>query len=285
MIAAILFATALAKFDGVAGYAAINLDTGKRVARNGNERFPMASVYKIPAAIALLQRVDRGEYRLDQPITITPAEFSRGWSPIRDHANGQPVTMSLGELFEFMLGQSDNSAVDKVFTMLGGPSVVQKVVRDLGIKGINVNRKENEVGADAMADPVAYSRDPRDTSTPDAMVDLLRLIYRNKVKLTPASRDLMLKVMAGSMTGPHRIREAMPAGTIVAHKTGNMPGTGNDVAIVTSADGKHHMAIAVFTKASKVDDSERDALIRELVYDAAAAVGFPAAAAPERSSP
>jgi len=256
------------KFDGVAGYAAMNLDTGQRVASHGDERFPMGSVFKFPTTIALLQRVDRGEFRLDQRVTITPEEFSMGWSPIRDNAHGQSVTMTLRELLVFSLGQSDNSAVDKILSMIGGPEVVTQTLRTLGIKDIRVDRKENDFGRDAVADMLAYSRDPRDTSTPNAMVDLLRLVYLRKEKLSPSSHNLMMTIMETSMTGPHRIREAMPAATIVAHKTGTMPGTSNDVAIVSSLDGKHHVAIAVLTKGSKMSEEDRDALIRELTMSA-----------------
>jgi beta-lactamase class A len=53
-------ATIAAKADGVAGVTAVDLDTGRRVSVNGPVRFPMASVYKVPVAIAYLQRVDRG---------------------------------------------------------------------------------------------------------------------------------------------------------------------------------------------------------------------------------
>ena len=256
------------KFDGVAGYAAMNLDTGQRVASHGDERFPMGSVFKFPTTIALLQRVDRGEFRLDQRVTITPEEFSMGWSPIRDNAHGQSVTMTLRELLVFSLGQSDNSAVDKILSMIGGPEVVTQTLRTLGIKDIRVDRKENDFGRDAVADMLAYSRDPRDTSTPNAMVDLLCLVYLRKEKLSPSSHNLMMTIMETSMTGPHRIREAMPAATIVAHKTGTMPGTSNDVAIVSSLDGKHHVAIAVLTKGSKMSEEDRDALIRELTMSA-----------------
>lgn len=268
MISLFLAAALTAKFDGVAGYSAINLDTGKRVSSNGDVRFPMASVFKVPAAIAVLQKVDRGEWTLDQKITITPAEFSRGWSPIRDAAHGQAVTLPLRELFVSMLGMSDNSAVDKFFTMLGGPQKVTTVLHDLGINGVRVDRKEDEVGRDAMADMLAYSRDPRDTATPDSMADLLRLIAQRKEKLSPASHNLMLAVMEMSMTGPHRLREAMPAGAVLAHKTGSMPGTANDVGIVMTLDGKNRVAIAVFTKASAMSEEDRDAVVRELAAEA-----------------
>jgi len=268
IIAAVLLAISLKNFDGVAGYAAMNFENGEWLAYNGEERFPMASVMKLPVAIALLQRVDHEQFHMSDVVTIAPEEFSRGWSPIRDSAHGKTVTMSLGELFDDMLGQSDNTAVDKVLSMIGGPEVATKTMRDLHIKNIRIDRKEDEVGRDATADMIKYSRDPRDTSTPNAMVELLRLIYMHKEGLSKESHELMLKVMSESMTGPHKIREGVPAGSIVAHKTGAMPGTSNDVAIVTSPDGKHHMAIAIFTKGSKQSDAEQDALVRDFARTA-----------------
>jgi beta-lactamase class A len=56
---------------------------------------------------------------------------------------------------------------------------------------------------------------------------------------------------------------------IVAHKTGTMPGVRNDVAILTSADGKHHIAIAILTKGvtSTIDDAAIAAVAR-IVYEA-----------------
>ena len=256
------------KFDGVAGYAAMNLDTGQRVASHGDERFPMGSVFKFPTTIALLQRVDRGEFRLDQRVTITPQEFSMGWSPIRDNAHGQSVTMTLRELLVFSLGQSDNSAVDKILSMTGGPEVVTQTLLTLGIKDIRVDRNERTLCTDSLKDMLAYSRDPRDTATPNAMIELLRIFYLRKDKLKPASHDLMMKIMENTKTGPNRIKAAVSAGSVVAHKTGQMPGTLNDAAIVTSPDGKHHIAIVVFTKASKIEDvEERDEMIRRKVRE------------------
>jgi beta-lactamase class A len=66
--------------------------------------------------------------------------------------------------------------------------------------------------------------------------------------------------MIDTTTGANRIKALLPKGTVVAHKTGTMPGTANDIGIVTSADGKRHLLIAVFTKSAtteKLDDCER----------------------------
>jgi beta-lactamase class A len=263
MMIALLLAAVLDK--GVAGYAALNLDTGRRIEVRGDERFPMGSVFKLPAAIALLRRVDRGAFHLDQSVTITPDEFVGGWSPIRDSAHGKPVTMTLGELLRFMLGESDNTAADKVLSMIGGPEAVTKTIRDLGIQDIRVDRSERILGRDS-ADMIAYANDPRDTSTPNAMINLLRKIYLREDGLSPESHALMFNIMASTPRGKTKIPAAVPPGSVVVHKTGLMPGVSNDVAIVTIPDGKHHYAIAVFVKASPLSDEQKDAEVREIAH-------------------
>src|SRR5579859_5303889 len=55
---------------GTVGASVLHLETGRRVTLNGLERFPMASAYKIPIAIEVLQKVDDGELRLDQMVTL-----------------------------------------------------------------------------------------------------------------------------------------------------------------------------------------------------------------------
>ena len=46
---------------GTVGAAAIHLETGREAYHNAGMRFPMASTYKVPIAVQLLSRVDRGE--------------------------------------------------------------------------------------------------------------------------------------------------------------------------------------------------------------------------------
>jgi len=55
---------------GVVGVTAIHLETGRRVSMNGSDRFPMASTFKVPVAVQLLTRIDKGEVKLDQMIEI-----------------------------------------------------------------------------------------------------------------------------------------------------------------------------------------------------------------------
>ena len=102
-----------------------------------------------------------------------------------------------------------------------------------------------------------YANDPRDTSTPAGMVELLRRFYEKRDGLSPATHDFAMKAMLETKTGPKRIVSVLPAGATFAHKTGTMPGTMNDVGVITSPDAKHHIAIAVFVKKSKSDKDEQ----------------------------
>jgi beta-lactamase class A len=102
-----------------------------------------------------------------------------------------------------------------------------------------------------------FWRDGRDTATPIGLADMYVKLYRHEVGLKPESEELLMKAMRETATGPDRIRAGIPADAALAHKTGTMPGTLNDAGIITTADGKHHIAIAVFTKWSQGAEADR----------------------------
>lgn len=251
--------TIASQTDATVGIAAIDLQSGRRVSIHGDDHFPMASVFKFPVALVVLQRVDAGELRLDDAITIQPTQFSRGHSPLRDSANGKPVTVTVRRLVELMVVESDNTAVDYFIRRLGASAITARI-RSMGGDGVRVDRPENDIAEAIQTHGVAtYVRDVRDTATPDGMVRLLAVFAKGKDGLTPASHDLLLHFMTASHN-PVRLASALPPVTIVAHKTGTMPGVFNDVGIITSADGKHHIAIAVFTK--KTSPQNEDVALR-----------------------
>jgi beta-lactamase class A len=165
-------------------------------------------------------------------------------------------------------------------------------MRALGIEGINVDRStlrlisdwigianlppETEVNArifgqlaakvtaeERAASAKRFDADPRDTSTPDGMTKLLEMIFRKNL-LKTESAELLLDIMRRCRTGDARLKGLLPAETIVAHKTGTIGGTTNDVGIITLPDGAGHVAIAVFVKASDKDAAPRERAIAEI---------------------
>jgi len=275
------------KSDAVIGVAAIHLQSGRRLTLRENERFPMGSVYKFPIGIAVLHRVDKGELSLRQKVTIEPKDFAPGWSPLRDEAHGKPITLTIAELLRHMVSISDNTASDTLLRLAGGPRAVSERMVQLGVGGIRIDRSETQIAADLdKPNGVAnYAIDVRDTATPADMAALLFALWRGRDGLSAESHDLLVKLMSESTTGARRIKAAVPPGSIVTHKTGTMPGTANDAAIVTSADEKNHVVIVIFTKQgkAKLEDREDDiAAVARKIYEE---LSRSAAASPRLSNP
>src|SRR5262245_36517870 len=133
---------------GVVGVTAIHLETGRRVSVNGSDRFPMASTFKVPIAVQLLTRVDKGEVKLDQMIEIKQSDLHPGSGTLADLFNKGGLAMSVRNLMELMLLISDNSATDVILRTAGGGEAVTARMRAIGIDGISVNRSTAQLIAD-----------------------------------------------------------------------------------------------------------------------------------------
>ncbi|GAC1480624.1 MAG: class A beta-lactamase [Gemmatimonadaceae bacterium] len=283
---------------GIVGMSATHVETGRHLSVRGSEKFPMASVYKLPIALYVLHLVDRASLRIDSLITVTPPEFAPHYSPLAESAGGNAVTLTVDSLLALMLGGSDNTASDVLLRIAGGPAAVTQRLRALGISDVRVDRTERELGFDqrgiecppandrwsrslfdslaARVPPdaqraawVRYETDSLDTATPDGMARLLVVIARGE-GLRPSSRRRLLDIMTRSWTGANRIKGLLPRGSPVAHKTGTAGRVANDVGIITLPDRRGHVALAVFLKGAERPDSVRDraiAGIARVVYD------------------
>src|SRR3954451_3585688 len=200
------------------GIAALDLDTGETVSIKGNTPFPMASTVKVAVAALYLAQVDHGRRSLDDTI------------------NG----VSARSLMKRMLVHSDNRATDILLKDLGGPTALHDWLQQSGVSGLRVDR--------TIAQLLSAKRDlwdRRDSSTPTAMVDLLRRIYRAEL-IRPKSRDYLLDLMAQCETGKNRMKALLP-GVPIEHKTGTLDGLTDDVGFISMPDG-HRVAVAIFTR-------------------------------------
>jgi beta-lactamase class A len=260
LILAALFSLPPQKSDATIGVTAIHLESGRRLGIRETERFPMGSVYKFPIVLTALRQVDAGTLQLDRTITIQPTDFSPGFSPLRDNAKGKPITITVSELLRYTVSISDNTASDNLLRLLGGPAVVSKRMQELGVGGIRIDRPEKTIAAH-LKEPGGrkrYVSDVRDTATPNDMAALLVAFWNRRDGLSKASHDLLMKWMIETTTGAHRIKSVMPSGSVVAHKTGTMPGTVNDASIVTSPNGRNHVVLVVFSKGGTSEEKIRE---------------------------
>ena len=201
------------------GIAALDLNTGETVSIKGNTPFPMASTVKVAVAALYLAQVDHGRRSLDDTI------------------KGQ----SARSLMRRMLIHSDNVATDILLKDLGGPTALHDWLQQNGVSGLRVDRTIAKLLTDKRD-----LWDRRDSSTPTAMVDLLRRIYKAEL-ITPHSRNYLLDLMSQCETGKNRMKAMLPFGTTVEHKTGTLNGLADDVGFITMPDG-HRIAVAIFTR-------------------------------------
>jgi beta-lactamase class A len=200
------------------GIAALDLNTGETVSIKGNTPFPMASTVKVAVAALYLAQVDHGRRSLDDTI------------------NG----VSARSLMRRMLIHSDNRATDILLKDLGGPTALHDWLQQSGVTGLRVDRTIAQLLSDKRD-----LWDRRDSSTPTAMVDLLKRIYRAEL-IKPQSRYYLLDLMGQCETGKNRMKALLP-GVPIEHKTGTLNGLTDDVGFITMPDG-HRVAVAIFTR-------------------------------------
>ncbi|MBS1820813.1 MAG: class A beta-lactamase [Acidobacteria bacterium] len=207
---------------------AILLPSGRYITQRPNERFPMCSTFKFLAAAIVLQRVDRGKERLDRAISYAKSDLVAHSPETEKHAGG---SMTVAALTKAMLTLSDNTAANLLLASFGGPAAVTAFARSIGDTVTRLDRNETSLNE-------ATPGDPRDTTTPLAMLGNLRKILFGDV-LKPASRTQLTGWMLANTTGKAKFVAGLPADWKVADKTGaGSHGSNNDIGVLYPPGGK-----------------------------------------------
>lgn len=296
--------TAFKRIAGTArgriGVALIHLESGATLDIRGDERFPMASVVKLPIAIEVLKQVAERTLTLDRAVWLGESDIRPCCTIERRHPRGG-VSRTVRELLELAIIESDNTAADALVKLVGGPGIVERRLRAMGFQAINVNRTEGQllldmagvtgapppeqwtielqrrlvadVGRESLSQGRAsYLADHRDTATPSETAQLLGRLQLGDL-LPRQQTDLLLSHMLQTAMGMRRIKGRLPPDTIVAHKTGTTAVVINDAGIITlPPDSKiaGRLALAVYV----ADGSSIPAMERSVAQVSAAAFEF-----------
>lgn len=278
------------------GIGVVDLSSGEAWFLNGEQRFPMQSVLKVPVAIAILKLVDDGVVSLGQSVTISPEQYAPSWSPLREELKGGSGQFTVRRLLERSVADSDNTAVDVLIELAGGAGKVDAILKAMGIRGVRVDRMERELQTESQGlddfrpeqasterfDAVLarvpeekkkaavrkFLSDPRDTATPEGMTHLLSHLYQHKL-LSPSSTQLLLQIMTETPYGQGRLKAGLPPQWTLAHKTGTGPdvlgvNTGTNDAGLACAPAGQCFALTVFIAGSTAPLRNREALMRDV---------------------
>ncbi|MEH3143691.1 MAG: class A beta-lactamase [Mycobacterium kyogaense] len=246
------------------GVYAADLGSDRSVEVGADDTFAMCSTFKAYASGAVLQRAQQGRLTLNDAIAVQRSDI-RSHSPVTEPRVG--TTMTLAELCQAALQQSDNAAGNLLLRTLGGPPAITDFARSVGDDRTRLDRWETELNT-------AIPGDPRDTSTPRALGVGYRTMLTGDV-LDAAHRQMLEDWMRANQTSS--MRAGLPGGWSTADKTGSGGyGTTNDVGIAYGPQGQRWL-LSIMT-CSTTDDPDADSL-RPLIAEIAAAV------APELSQP
>ena len=238
------------KAGGRLGVFVRDSGTGAALAHRARERFPLCSTFKVLAAAAVLKQVDDGKATLDQAIAYGQADLLDYAPETKKHvAEGH---MSLGDLCAAAIQWSDNTAGNLILKQIGGPAGFTHYARSIGDKITRLDRTEPTLNT-------AIPGDPRDTTTPEAIVRTLQTVLA-KGALSATSARQLEDWMIGDKVGNARLRAGLPQDWRIGDKTGSGDnGTANTVAIIRPPN-RAPLFAAVYYTGSTAPMKDRDAV-------------------------
>ena len=229
-----------------------------------NGRFPMQSVFKLHIGLAMLSEVDKGKFKLNQPIKVEKADLIPDlYSPLRDaHPNGGDIELS--RIIEYTVAESDNVGCELLLKLLGGPQAVEQYLLGRGFKNVSIKINEQVMQKN-------WELQYQNWTTPKAANDLLAAYYFNSRKLLSSkSHDFLWSVMKGTKTGKNRLRSQLPAETVLAHKTGSsgtnaegLTAAVNDIGVLFLPSGSP-VFISVFVTNSTESEATNEKIIADI---------------------
>jgi len=244
------------RIGGRLGVHALDSQSGKRWGTDENSRYAMASTFKLPLAAALLWQVDHKAFTLDHALGIKAADILPNSPAVEAKLTAGLDAMTIRELCGAIVTQSDNAAANVLLNGIGGPTAFNQFMRTIGDEVTRLDRREPALNTNLPGDP-------RDTTTPRAMVDNMLRIFTQDVLSLP-SRALLIDWMVASRTGTDRVRAGLPRSWNPGDKTGTGEnGAFNDL-VVAYPPRRRPVFAAVYMSDSKLGPRELAAAHAEI---------------------
>lgn len=206
------FAAIEARSGGRLGVAALDIGSGKRIDYRANERFAMCSTFKAVLAAAVLKRVDEHEQRLSDLVEYNETDLL-DYAPVtKEHVKEGGMTVDA--LCAAAVEYSDNTAANLLLRTIGGPAALTRYLRSVGDRASRLDRIEPDLNT-------AIAGDERDTTTPAAMLENLRVLLLADA-LSAESLGILEGWLMQSKTGAATIRAGLPSTWRVGTRLGGV---------------------------------------------------------------
>ena len=197
---------------GTVGYTVLNVDTGERLERRGDETFPTASLIKVPILVTVYDLVEQKKLSLDDPLTLLAIDKVPGSGNLQFMHDGASLTVR--DAAWLMTTTSDNTATNLLLDRIVIRRVWEKMEK-LGLPHTKVHSKVYlRMASVAMDSSVKYGLG---VTTPNEMSRLFALLADGKA-VSPKADSSMLDILAHNedYAGVQRYVDSLT----VPHKTG-----------------------------------------------------------------
>lgn len=233
------------------------------VSVNGNRDFPMMSVVKFPLALTVAYWIDTNGMTLNDSIKFNGNALNENtYSPMLKKFGKSLNIMTVRELLELSLIESDNNAADILLNHVGGTSGATSIMRKMGISDdIIIGASEEDMHRNPY---LSYLN----RATPLAMAQLFDRFYTEMRNVSQSYSEIST-MLEQCYTGLDRL-----AAPLLSAKIGHKTGTGfptpegrisaiNDCGYVYLPDGTRY-SIAVFVADSGYDMTDTSAIIADI---------------------
>ena len=198
--------------QGVVGYTVLDLETGARLHRRGDETFPTASLIKVPILVTVFDLVAKGQISLDDPLTVLKIDQVPGSGVVQYLHNGTVLTVN--DAAWLMTTISDNTATNLLLDRI----IIRRVwakMDSLGLRQTRVHSKSFlRSSSVAMDSSVKYGLG---VTTPNEMARLFELLALGKA-VNPVLDSTMLNILRHN--NDDTLLQRFAGGARAAHKTG-----------------------------------------------------------------
>ena len=197
---------------GVVGYSVMDLDNNVRFSRRGDEKFPTASLIKVPILVTVYDLVAKGQLSLDDPISVLKIDQVPGSGITQYLHNGTILTVR--DAAWLMITISDNTATNLLLDRI----IIRRVWNKMDSLGLHDTRVHSKsflrVSSIAMDSSVKYGLG---VTTPNEMARLFELLAKGKA-VNPSSDSAMLDILEHNENNEKLERYVY--GVRAAHKSG-----------------------------------------------------------------
>jgi len=212
---------------GHVGVMVKDLTTGLSTGVNESANMPAASTIKIPVMVEVFRQMAAGDFDLNRLVTLERPDRDDGWGDLVYAHPGNRYRVS--NLLRLMIADSDNTATNMLIRLVGRVHINQTMER-LGLRQTR------------LADYIRSDGDIRSLRT--SPLDMSRLLdwMAHEQLVDEWSSRAMIAILTGQRHNG-LLPEPLPAGTQIAHKTGTLHDTLNDVGIVYLNNSPYVIAV------------------------------------------